>query len=116
MDVEVGLVHGGVGFGPQREMLKPASMCSSPRPAGSSTTWSRARSSSISIQYLVLDEVDRMLDMGFLPQVRRVVEKCPKERQTLFFSATLPPEIATMTKWVLKEPVVIEIGAAPHAG
>jgi ATP-dependent RNA helicase RhlE len=63
-----------------------------------------------SIQYLVLDEVDRMLDMGFLPQVRRVVEKCPKQRQTLFFSATLPPEIASMTKWVLNEPEVIEIG------
>ncbi len=53
------------------------------------------------IQYLVLDEVDRMLDMGFLPQVRRIVEKCPKQRQTLFFSATLPPEISTMTTWVL---------------
>jgi ATP-dependent RNA helicase RhlE len=52
-----------------------------------------------------------MLDMGFLPQVRRIVEKCPKQRQTLFFSATLPPEIATMTQWVLKDPVVVEIGA-----
>jgi ATP-dependent RNA helicase RhlE len=62
------------------------------------------------IQFLVLDEVDRMLDMGFLPQVKRIVEKCPKERQTLFFSATLPPEIESLTKWVLKDPEVISIG------
>jgi len=51
-----------------------------------------------------------MLDMGFLPQVRKVVEACPKQRQTLFFSATLPPEIASMTSWVLKDPETIEIG------
>ena len=63
-----------------------------------------------SIQYLVLDEVDRMLDMGFLPQVRRIVEKVPKKRQTFFFSATLPPEIQTMTSWVLQNPEIIEIG------
>src|SRR6185436_8601125 len=54
------------------------------------------------IQYLVLDEVDRMLDMGFLPQVRRIVDRVPRQRQTLFFSATLPPELETMTKWLLK--------------
>jgi ATP-dependent RNA helicase RhlE len=63
------------------------------------------------IQYLVLDEVDRMLDMGFLPQVRRIVDKVPKARQTFFFSATLPPEIQTMTTWVLSNPEIIEIGA-----
>jgi len=63
-----------------------------------------------SIQFLILDEVDRMLDMGFMPQVRKIVERCPKDRQTLFFSATLPPEIANLTKWVLRDPEVIEIG------
>jgi ATP-dependent RNA helicase RhlE len=110
--VEVGLVHGGVGFGPQREMLKkgggPDVLVATP---GRLLDFMEQGEVDLrTIQYLVLDEVDRMLDMGFLPQVRRVVEKVPKERQTLFFSATLPPEIASMTKWVLKDPEVIEIG------
>src|SRR3954463_14349152 len=111
MTVEVGLIHGGVGFGPQREMLKkggPDVLVATP---GRLLDFMEQGEVDLrSIQYLVLDEVDRMLDMGFLPQVRRIVEKVPKVRQTLFFSATLPPEIASMTKWVLKEPEVIEIG------
>ena len=64
-----------------------------------------------SVKYLILDEVDRMLDMGFLPDVRRIVEKCPKERQTLFFSATVPEEIERLSSWCLKDPEKIEIGA-----
>jgi ATP-dependent RNA helicase RhlE len=62
------------------------------------------------IQHLVLDEMDRMLDMGFIPQVRRVVEKCPRERETMLFSETMPPEIEHLTKWILSEPEIIEIG------
>jgi ATP-dependent RNA helicase RhlE len=63
-----------------------------------------------SIEILVLDEVDRMLDMGFLPDVRKIVELCPKQRQTLLFSATIPPEIDGLASWVLQNPVVIDIG------
>ncbi len=51
-----------------------------------------------------------MLDMGFMPQVRKIVERCPKERQTMLFSATMPPEIEHLTGWVLKTPEIIEIG------
>jgi ATP-dependent RNA helicase RhlE len=64
------------------------------------------------IEVLILDEVDRMLDVGFLAPMKRIIAKCPKKRQTLFFSATLPPEIADLASWALSDPVRIEIGAA----
>jgi ATP-dependent RNA helicase RhlE len=110
-DVEVGMVHGGVGYGPQREMLQRGVDVLVATPGRLIDFLEDGTIRLQHIEYLVLDEVDRMLDMGFLPQVRRVVEACPKQRQTLFFSATLPPEIEGLTKWVLHNPEVIEIGA-----
>jgi len=61
------------------------------------------------VDILVLDEVDRMLDMGFLPDVRRIVERCPRERQTLFFTATLPPEIERLASWALRNPTRVAV-------
>jgi ATP-dependent RNA helicase RhlE len=61
------------------------------------------------IDILVLDEVDRMLDMGFLPDVKRIVQKVPRERQTLFFTATLPPEIEQLAAWALRDPFKIAV-------
>ena len=61
------------------------------------------------IQYFVLDEADRMLDMGFIHDIKRILPKLPKEKQTLFFSATMPDTIVTLTKSLLKNPVKIYI-------
>jgi ATP-dependent RNA helicase RhlE len=62
-----------------------------------------------SIEILVLDEADRMLDMGFIHDVKRILQKVPANRQTLFFSATMPPEIQTLANTILKDPVKIEV-------
>jgi ATP-dependent RNA helicase RhlE len=63
------------------------------------------------VKYLVLDEADRMLDMGFLPDVKRIVQKIPRERHTSLFSATIPAEIATLIQWAMRNPQTVEIGA-----
>jgi ATP-dependent RNA helicase RhlE len=65
------------------------------------------------VEYLVLDEADKMLDMGFIPDIKKIVSKVPANRQTLFFSATLPPEIKKLASSLLRNPVTIEIKPAP---
>ena len=111
-NLRVGCVFGGVGYGAQRTMLKEGVDILVATPGRLEDHLQQGTVRLNDIEVLVLDEVDRMLDVGFLPPMKRIISKVPKNRQTLFFSATLPPEIAELANWALRDPVRIEIGAA----
>jgi ATP-dependent RNA helicase RhlE len=106
----VALLHGGVGYGQQVEKLEKGADVVVATPGRLLDLQSRGTLKLNAIRVLILDEVDRMLDMGFLPDVRKIVNLCPAgKRQTLFFSATMPPAIETFAKWCLKDPIEVEI-------
>ena len=111
MHTEVTLIHGGVGYGKQKEDLARKVDVVVATPGRLLDHMQQGAVDLSGIQFLILDEVDRMLDMGFLPDVRRIVEQCPKDRQTLLFSATVPDEIGRLASWCLRDPEKIEIGA-----
>lgn len=111
-DLKVISVFGGVGYGAQRSALKSGTDIIVATPGRLEDYLASGEVKLNNLEVVVLDEVDRMLDVGFLPAVKRILSKCPKVRQTLFFSATLPPEISDLAGWALHNPVQIEIGAS----
>jgi ATP-dependent RNA helicase RhlE len=111
MHTEVSLIHGGVGYGKQKEDLARKCDVIVATPGRLLDHMQQGAVDLSGLEFLILDEVDRMLDMGFLPDVRRIVEHCPKKRQTLLFSATIPEEIGRLASWCLTDPERIEIGA-----
>lgn len=109
-DLKVALLYGGVGYGAQMEALKKGADIVIATPGRLMDHFYRATMRFGAVKTLVLDEVDRMLDMGFLPIVRKIVNICPWDgRQTLFFSATMPPAIEGFANWCLTNPHAITI-------
>lgn len=109
-NTRVAVVYGGVGYGKQLDALKDGVDIIVATPGRLLDHLERGTCRLDQVQFVVLDEADRMLDMGFLPDVRRILEKCPRKRHTSLFSATVPPEIETLIKWAMHEPQTVEIG------
>jgi ATP-dependent RNA helicase RhlE len=105
------VLYGGVGYGRQMDALREGVDIIIATPGRLLDHMNRGTCRLDKVKYLVLDEADRMLDMGFLPDVRRIVDKCPRDRHTSLFSATIPPQIETLIKWAMRHPQTIEIGA-----
>jgi len=110
-DLKTAVLYGGVGYGKQIEALKRGADIVVATPGRLLDLIEQGACRLDKIQFLVLDEADRLLDMGFLPDVRRIIEKCPKQRHTSLFSATIPPEIETLIQWAMKNPEIVQIGA-----
>ena len=110
-NLKVTVVYGGVGYGRQMDELRAGADIVVATPGRLLDHLERGTLRLDKVQFLVLDEADRMLDMGFLPDVRRIVERCPRQRHTSLFSATIPPQIETLIQWAMNKPETIEIGA-----
>ena len=102
-------IFGGVGQGKQVNQLKRGVHILVATPGRLLDLMNQGHLHLDSLEIFVLDEADRMLDMGFLPDLKRIVSKLPKDRQSLFFSATLPPSIKSLAKKLLYDPVNVNI-------
>ena len=111
-------VYGGVGMGPQEHAFRSGVDVMVATPGRLLDHFRYPYAKLAGLQYLVLDEADRMLDMGFLPDIRRILRHLPTRRQTLFFSATMPAPIITLTREILRDPVMINLQrqSAPAVG
>jgi ATP-dependent RNA helicase RhlE len=103
-------IYGGVGMAPQEHAMRAGVDVLIATPGRLLDHLSAPYASLKNVEFLVLDEADRMLDMGFLPDIKRILRQVPAKRQTLLFSATMPPPIAALTKEMLHNPVMIDLG------
>ncbi len=104
-------IFGGVGEGPQIQALRRGVDIVVATPGRLIDLMQQRHVNFADLEVLVLDEADRMLDMGFLPPIRKIVAATPKTRQTLLFSASMSKEIEAVTKEFLRTPALVEIGA-----
>src|SRR5688500_8505987 len=111
-------VFGGVGMGPQEHAFRSGADVIIATPGRLLDHFRMPYAKLSGLEYLVLDEADRMLDMGFLPDIRRVLRHLPTPKQTLFFSATMPAPIGTLAHEMLKNPVTLNLArkATPAVG
>ncbi len=112
------VIIGGAGMGPQEHAFRSGVDFLIATPGRLLDHLKRSYANLSSLEVLILDEADRMLDMGFLPDIRRILKLLPTKRQTLFFSATMPNEIRVLVRDLLKDPVTIQMErqSAPAAG
>jgi ATP-dependent RNA helicase RhlE len=116
--VRVGLLVGGAPMGPQEKALRNGVELLVATPGRLLDHMRHNQARFDHLHTLVLDEADRMLDMGFLPDLKRIVARLPARKQTLLFSATIPPVIVNLAKEILRNPLTIHIGqrSAPAVG
>ena len=108
-------VHGGVGMGPQETAFRRGVDAIIATPGRLLDHFQYGYATLSGLEYLVLDEADRMLDMGFLPDIKRVLKHVPTPKQTFFFSATMPQPIEKLTHEILRKParIALQRRAAP---
>ncbi|MBT3070545.1 DEAD/DEAH box helicase [Rhodomicrobium sp. Az07] len=111
----VALLIGGVSFDDQEKKLERGADILIATPGRLLDHFGRGKLLMNAVDYLVIDEADRMLDMGFIPDIERICKLLPPSRQTLFFSATMPPEIQKLTDQFLKNPEQVRVSAPATA-
>jgi len=114
-DVEVAPIYGGVAYEPQEKALQKGVDVIVATPGRFIDHMEKRNASLDALEILVLDEADRMLDMGFAPQISRIVGGISPYRQTLLFSATMPPEVEALARKYLRRPVVVQVGRRSSA-
>jgi ATP-dependent RNA helicase RhlE len=108
-------IYGGVGIHPQIQVLRTGIEVVVACPGRLLDHLNRGTADLAGVETVVLDEADRMFDMGFLPEIRRIFKHLPRRRQTLLFSATMPDDIRRLTREVLTDPVTVQIDRAAAA-
>jgi ATP-dependent RNA helicase RhlE len=108
-------IYGGVSKGPQLAALRQGTEVLIACPGRLLDLINQGYVDLSHIEVLVLDEADRMCDMGFLPDIRRILQELPEQRQTLFFSATMPADIRKLAASILKNPVTVQVDASAPA-
>jgi ATP-dependent RNA helicase RhlE len=108
--LDVAAVYGGVPIEPQERALRSGVDVVVATPGRLIDHIERQNVVFDDLEVLVLDEADRMLDMGFAPQINRIINEVPRYRQTLLFSATMPPEVEALARKYLRKPVVVQVG------